>query len=167
MSDPDLHSYEDSDHLDISETDPTQGLVDSITQGTQSVTPERGHEAEAMNEEQRQASAQVKQEQEYQTQQDREVSRVSTNYSRQVNLRTYNLIPGVAVRILDDKPMRGDAVITVVAGGPIAISREASPVIRGLNTVAIVGSRTIRTSEELYAITDVAATVIDIQEEFD
>lgn len=147
--------------------DSDQGLVDTITEGTVSIPSTAEYAAQQHYDEQNEVSQLVKEEQAFEAVNQRFAVRVNTNASRQVRFRTYTLTAAMGpIRILDDKDKRGDTVITVASGGPFSIGNDASVTAGGAATALVVGGRTVRTQDELWAVTGVTVT-FDVQEEFD
>lgn len=166
--------YEDQEHMEADESEGarTQTRGDDIV-GTNELQPldyadaTREYEAASLNEEQREVRDGLAAERAFQDQARKDnVVTVDTNYSRQVRFRRYALAANAVLRICENKPNRGDLVITVVSGGPCSVGTSPGITPNGLDTAIVTGSRTIRTSERLYVTTDQVACIVDIQEEF-
>jgi hypothetical protein len=154
------------EHLDVVDDNDPQGLVNTITEDTQSVPHSFEYHAGALNDEQRMVRQGVEEEFRFQATKDQDVDTVSINYSGEIRFRTYQLTPAMgAVRVVDDKRFRGDTVISVQTGGPVYIGSSSDIAVGGLNTILVTGSRTMRTRRELWVVVGVNTT-IDVQEEF-
>lgn len=161
--------YEDQEHYEVDKSNAAvvQTTLDEATEGT--ITAEtQEHYAASLNEEQDEVRREIAAERKFQDESKRDtVVTVSTNYSRQVRFRRYAMEANRVLRICDNKPLRGDLVVTIISGGPAYVGTSPGITAGGLDTGTITGSRTIRTSEKLYAVTDQVSCIIDIQEEFD